>query len=227
LVASYVSRAESGAESAVGVVDAGAGGNSSHKEAQAQRLAAAARLKAAAGLAELASHKYRNAARCFLQARALSPHDCLQIEMDHFSYPDLLTSRDVAVYGSLCALATYSRVDLQKHVLQNNVFKQFLELEPQLSELIRRFTESAYSKCLAIMAANRDRVSCPMPCHVMRQWHLQLSLDMYLSAHVNPLFEQIRRRGLVQYFSPFLSADMNLMAQAFQSTINEASDLSQ
>jgi hypothetical protein len=70
LVASYVSRAETGADSAAAAATAdtgGGGGSTSQKEATSQRLSAVARLKAAAGLAELALMKYRNAARCFLQ----------------------------------------------------------------------------------------------------------------------------------------------------------------
>lgn len=44
-------------------------------------------------------------------------------------------------------------------------------------------------------------------------------LDIYLAPHVRPLYAQIRNRGLVQYFSPYASADLNRMAQSFNTSV--------
>jgi COP9 signalosome complex subunit 1 len=66
------------------------------------------RLKCAAGLAELAGKKYKSAAKCFLQAN-----------FDHADFPDMLSANNVAVYGGLCALATYDRDELQKNVISS------------------------------------------------------------------------------------------------------------
>lgn len=46
-----------------------------------------------------------------------------------------------------------------------------------------------------------------------------LLLDMYIAPHVNALYTQIRNRALIQYFSPYLSADMRKMAAAFNTTV--------
>jgi len=46
-----------------------------------------------------------------------------------------------------------------------------------------------------------------------------LLLDMYLAPHINTLFSMIRNRGLVQYFSPYSSADLVKMAQSFNTTL--------
>lgn len=46
-----------------------------------------------------------------------------------------------------------------------------------------------------------------------------LLLDIYLAPHVNKLYTQIRNRALIQYFSPYLSADMRKMSEAFNCTI--------
>ena len=46
-----------------------------------------------------------------------------------------------------------------------------------------------------------------------------LLLDMYIAPHVNTLYAQIRNRALIQYFSPYLSADMRKMAAAFNTTV--------
>lgn len=42
---------------------------------------------------------------------------------------------------------------------------------------------------------------------------------MYIAPHVNALYTQIRNRALIQYFSPYLSADMRKMASAFNTTV--------
>ena len=46
-----------------------------------------------------------------------------------------------------------------------------------------------------------------------------LMLDMYLAPHVETLYGMIRNRSLVQYFSPYMSADMKIMAQSFNTTV--------
>ena len=44
---------------------------------------------------------------------------------------------------------------------------------------------------------------------------------MYLAPHINTLFSMIRNRGLVQYFSPYSSADLNKMANSFNTTVSD------
>jgi COP9 signalosome complex subunit 1 len=44
-------------------------------------------------------------------------------------------------------------------------------------------------------------------------------LDIYLAPHIRALYSQIRNRGLVQYLSPYASADLNRMAESFNTTI--------
>lgn len=56
------------------------------------------KLKVAAGLAELATRKYKAAAKLFLQA-----------SLDHCDFPEILSPGNVAMYGGLCALATFDR----------------------------------------------------------------------------------------------------------------------
>lgn len=48
-----------------------------------------------------------------------------------------------------------------------------------------------------------------------------LLLDMYLHNHVETIYQSIRKKALVQYFSPFLSVDMHKMAQSFNTTVNQ------
>ncbi|GLV42287.1 COP9 signalosome subunit 1b [Carabus blaptoides fortunei] len=150
------------------------------------------RLKCAAGLAELATKKYKSAAKHFLQAN-----------LDHCDFPEMLSCSNVAMYGGLCALATFDRHELQKNVIFSSSFKLFLELEPQLRDIIFKFYESKYASCLKLLDEIKDN----------------LLLDMYIAPHVNTLYTQIRNRALIQYFSPYLSADMRKMATAFNRTV--------
>lgn len=155
------------------------------------------KLKVAAGLAELATRKYKAAAKLFLQA-----------SLDHCDFPELLSPGNVALYGGLCALATFDRQELQKQVIFSGSFKLFLELEPQLRDIIFKFYESKYASCLKLLDDIKDNIL----------------LDMYIAPHVNVLYTQIRNRALIQYFSPYLSADMRRMATAFNRTVPALED---
>ncbi|XP_001628909.2 COP9 signalosome complex subunit 1 [Nematostella vectensis] len=155
------------------------------------------KLKCAAGLAELATRKYKSAARYFLQA-----------SFDHCDCPELLSSNNVAIYGGLCALASFDRQELQKKVLSSSSFKLFLELEPQLRDVLYKFHESQYATCLKLLDDLKDN----------------FMLDMYLAQHITKLYSQIRKRALIQYFSPYVSADMSKMAHAFNTTVHQLED---
>lgn len=150
----------------------------------------------AAGLAELASRSFKNAAKRFLVAN-----------FDHFAgdSTDILSSNNIAVYAGLTALATYDRPELLKNIIQSPAFKLFLELEPQLRDALNKFYQSQYAECLSILSSMKDN----------------LLLDIYLAPHVNSLYSMIRSKALIQYFHPFSSADMNKMAAAFNTSVHE------
>lgn len=152
----------------------------------------ASALKCAAGLADLATKKYKSAAKNFLA-----------VNFDNCVYPEMLSSNNVTMYGGMCALATFDRQELQKLVIHSSSFKLFLELEPQLRDIIFKFYESKYASCLRLLDEIKDN----------------LLLDMYIAPHVHALYTQIRNRALIQYFSPYLSADMHKMADAFNRTV--------
>ncbi|XP_060071559.1 COP9 signalosome complex subunit 1-like [Ylistrum balloti] len=182
-VQSYVNKAESTPEMAEHGKDGG--------------QAVLTKLKCAAGLADLATKKYKSAAKYFLQAN-----------FDFCDFPELLSASNVATYGVFCALASFDRQELQKNVISSSSFKLFLELEPQLRDILHKFYESKYASCLRLLGEIKDN----------------LLLDMYLAPHVNVLYSQIRNRALCQYFSPYLSADMRKMAEAFNTSVTGLED---
>ncbi len=69
--------------------------------------------------------------------------------------------------------------------------------------MIFSFHESKYGQCLRLLEDMREN----------------LLLDLHLAPHVRHLYSLIRNRGLVQYFSPYLSADMKLMASCFNTSV--------
>jgi len=46
-----------------------------------------------------------------------------------------------------------------------------------------------------------------------------LLLDIHLHEHVNGLYEKIRTKALIQYFSPFTSVSLEAMAEAFNTNL--------
>lgn len=149
-------------------------------------------LKCMTGLAELAGRKYKLAAQHFLKTN-----------LDYWDSCDVMTPNDIAIYGGLCALATFSRLELQNSVICNNSFKLFLELEPEVRDAIFKFYESKYEVCLTIL--NKIK---PI-----------LLLDMYIGSHINQLYSNIRSKAMIQYFCPYDSADLRKMALCFNTPL--------
>ena len=53
-------------------------------------------------------------------------------------FGDIIAPADVAIYGGICALATFDRTELRTRVLDNISFRSFLELCPELREARER-----------------------------------------------------------------------------------------
>ncbi|XBH96721.1 hypothetical protein VPH35_087052 [Triticum aestivum] len=97
-----------------------------------------AKLRAAAGLANLETKKYKLAARKFLETGP---------ELGS-NYSEVIAPQDVAVCGALCALASFDRSELKSKVIDNINFRNFLELVPEVRELVNDFYASRYGSCL-------------------------------------------------------------------------------
>ena len=61
-------------------------------------------------------------------------------------------------------------------------FKQFLELEPQLRDVLSKFHQSQYTSCLQTLGEMRS----------------SLMLDLYLAPHLPALYAMVRNKALIQ-----------------------------
>ncbi|KAL3517108.1 hypothetical protein ACH5RR_024010 [Cinchona calisaya] len=152
-----------------------------------------AKLRCAAGLAHLEGKKYKLAARKFLETAP---------ELGN-NYTEVIAPQDVATYGGLCALASFDRTELKSKVIDNINFRNFLELVPEIRELIQDFYTSHYASCLEYLGNLKAN----------------LLLDIHLHDHVETLYDQIRNKALIQYTHPFVSVDLRMMANAFKTSI--------
>mmetsp|Transcript_21483 Transcript_21483/g.61358 ORF Transcript_21483/g.61358 Transcript_21483/m.61358 type:complete len:419 (-) Transcript_21483:500-1756(-) len=153
------------------------------------------KIQAAYGLFYMTSGKYRNAALSFAQVK--------QQDLG-VAFGDVVCAQDVALYGVLCGLASLDRGEIQSKLLECSHFRECLDLVPQIRDIAMDFCSFKYAACL--VALERLRGS--------------LSLDVHLHTQVTELCSQIRSKGIVQYFAPFLSVSLHSMAEAFNTDVD-------
>ncbi|XP_051147030.1 COP9 signalosome complex subunit 1-like [Andrographis paniculata] len=156
---------------------------------------AVAKLRCVAGLVFLGTKDYKHAARKFLETG---------FELGN-NYSEVIASQDVATYGGLCALASFDRAELKRRVIDNVNFRNFLELVPEVRELINDFYTSRYASFLEYLETLRAK----------------MVVDIYLQRHMEGLYDKIRNKALIQYTLPFVSMDIRMMANAFKLSVTE------
>jgi COP9 signalosome complex subunit 1 len=153
------------------------------------------KIAATFGLYYMTHGNYKDAAFSFARVK---PQD-----LDS-SFNDVLCGQDVTVYGVLCALASLERNEVQSKLMQSLSFKECLELVPSMRDLALDFCNCRFAKCLSALEQLRGN----------------LALDVHLSAHVNDICQQIRNKGMILYFAPFLSVSLRSMAEAFNTDVD-------
>jgi COP9 signalosome complex subunit 1 len=150
-------------------------------------------------------------------------------------YTQLLAPGDIAVYGVLCALASFTRNQLKARVLDNDGFGVYIEQEPYVRDLLDAYMASRFKQVLELLEKFSVRAFSPIlllthllyppPPHLL---YLLLILiqtrhyaDIHLAAHVHDLTALIRDRALVLYFTPFASIRLERMSVAFGWGVDE------
>jgi len=151
------------------------------------------KLRCASGLAHLANKKYKLAAKKFLEVSS---------ELNS-TYSDVIAPQDVAIYGALCALASFDRSELKQKVMDSVSFRNLLELVPEVREMVQDFYSSRYASCLRTLDGLKA----------------YLEYDLHLHDHIQSLSDQIHEKALIQYTIPFTSVVMENMAKAFNTDV--------
>jgi len=155
-----------------------------------------ARVLAAGGIVSLAQRKYSLAASDFLRVSTKITED---------PWPEVISVKDIATYGALCALAEYPRSVILEQIINNNVFQQHLDNVPHIRDLVNHFYNSRFSKCLNMLEAMKAT----------------LRLDVWFKPHIASVFKSIKQKALQEYVSPYLSVDLRKMAPAFNTTVDQ------
>lgn len=132
---------------------------------------------------------------------------------------------DIAIYGTLCALAGLSRPAIKAQLLENSVFGVYIEQEPYVRELVEAYMNSNFKSVLDLLA----RYSVSRTCVIYCSWGITLTclkktrhyIDIHLASHVHDLTNLIRNCAVVLYFQPFSSIKLERMSVAFGWTVEE------
>lgn len=160
-------------------------------------LQAKAQVKALQGLCSMLDGSYSAAANAFLETDSSV--------LGGSSFSNVIATRDVALYGCLCALATMDPPKMKRLVLDSKTIKTSLEQVPWARSLVQSFCSSAFGECLSLLHAKEE----------------EMKLDMYLAPHVQALFKHIFTRTLIQYCHPYISLDMTRMSGALGMPLNK------
>jgi COP9 signalosome complex subunit 1 len=152
--------------------------------------AARARVAVAQGLAHLAGGRYAAAARAFAAAPA---------ELGD-TYADVAPARDVAVYGTLCALGALERAEVKSALANAAAFREHVAAAPPaLGEALAAFAAARFGPALAALERLRPELE---------------RADPHLVDHLGPLLAAARARALAQYAGAFSALDLSAAAAA-------------
>ncbi|KAF9045267.1 G protein pathway suppressor 1 [Panaeolus papilionaceus] len=173
---------------------------SNQKKKSADREVVQAKLDLASALAQFGASNYEKAAHAFLKIGSAK-------ELGDWTIK-LISPADIAIYGTLCALATFSRATIKSKILENSIFGVYVEQEPYIRELLEAYMNSNFKVVLELL----------------NRYSTRHYIDVHLSQHVNELTTLIRNSAVVLYFKPFATIKLDRMSAAFGWTVGETED---
>lgn len=75
----------------------------------------------------------------------------LNIYRTHERDLQIVTPSDIAIYGTLCALASLSRGAIEAQIMKGEHFASYLEQEPYVRELVNAYMSSKFKTVLEIL----------------------------------------------------------------------------
>lgn len=159
------------------------------------------KLRIAKALFFLYQSNYEQCARSFLsiQHSTSSEHQ----------YPEVISSHDIAIFTTLCSLATLNRINIRKLLLDNREFKGILDCVPLTRILLNEFLEGKYSSVI----------------EKLNQFKNILSFDLYFHKHIDKVIELIRHHLIITFLTPFSSVHLQDMCQVFNLSQEDIEDI--
>jgi len=145
---------------------------------------------------------------------ALSQSSNLQAAAHHFlsvsaslgdSFNTVVHVEEISTYAIVCSLASFSRDDLKQFVLGNVRAKALLELQPGLYEVVQNTVNGRYAEAREAI----ERIRC------------DLVLDEFIAPSVDAIYRGIQTRSMVSYITPYVVADLRIMAGTFKRSLQE------
>jgi COP9 signalosome complex subunit 1 len=118
------------------------------------------------------------------------------------NFTDFVTDQDITLYAGLCALASFDREELKEKLLGSANFKPFLELNPQVVQLVDEVLGCRYQAAISSLT----------------QLTQQIEYDFFLGAKAEELLELIRSRTIAQFLVPYKCIRLETVAEAFNTT---------
>ncbi|XRB25618.1 COP9 signalosome complex subunit 1 [Pseudoscourfieldia marina] len=207
--------------------------------AAASDASTASRIHCAAGLAALDARKWHVAARRFVRVAADGPP---------LGGPDAASSRECALYGALCALASFDRGELKTLLGKSGMSAQRGDVDGAAAAASDDVdvvdedaaaggasTSSPASKggrgetsLLELAPEARDAVAAfvsqrfAVCLERLEQLRRAAELDMYVGPRLAELLELVRERALAQYCVPFSRVALPRLASAFGLSVEDA-----
>jgi COP9 signalosome complex subunit 1 len=160
------------------------------------------KLRIAKALFYLHQSNFEQSARTFLSITS-----CENII---YQFPQVISTHDIAIYTTLCSLATFNRNQIRKLLLENREFKSILDCVPLTRILLNEFLEGRYSSVI-------EKIN-----HFQ---HTLLCYDLYFSRHIEKILQLIRNHLVITYLTPFSSVHLQDMCQVFNLTQDEIEDI--
>lgn len=114
-------------------------------------------------------------------------------------FHNVIVPEDIALYGSVLALASLDRKTLRSSILESSLFQQRLELIPKMRDALRFIDRADYSQGLKLLFSMEK----------------EMRLDIHLSSHVDTLFAKVKERCMVLYFYPYSCISLKEIKESF------------
>lgn len=196
-ISTYVFKADAALDGAIAPPNGGNNNQSatSNNKKTPERIKWQSKLDLASALSQLGQGNYDKAANSFLNLGSLA-------DLGDW-IGKLVAPGDIAIFGTLCALASLPRSSIKSRLLQSDAFLIYIEYEPYVRELLEAYMNSKFSTVLELL----------------ERYSTRHHVDIYLSSHMKVLMDLIRSHALVLYFQPFSSIKLDRMATAFGWTV--------